>query len=155
MRLMMDTLVALMLMALLGGVMWYKRADQTDTHQRESTRAEVRRFQQQISLQAALATVQHNERGFPATVDPQWFMGDLPDNTLLTNEHPWLEVAGPEEKDLVHPRLCVATSSTIAKFWYNPSNGILRARVPVTISDKAAIDLYTFVNECGVPDLFK
>ena len=155
MRLMMDTLVALMLIALLGGVMWHNRTGQTETQQRESTRAEVRRFQQQLALQNALATVQFNAHGHPDTIDPQWFMGDLPDNALLSDEHPWVDVAGPDEKDLIHPRQCVATSVDLAKFWYNPHNGIIRARVPVAISDKAAIALYTFINECPVPDLFK
>ena len=154
MRLLMDTLVALMLVGLLGGVMWHNQTDQSATHQRETTRAEVRRFQQQISLQSALATVQRNDRNFPATVDPEWFLGNLPANPLLNDTHPWLEIARFEEQEFLHPQQRVATSSVLAKFWYNPHKGIVRARVPVAISDDAALKMYCFVNDCALSDQF-
>ena len=154
MRLLLDTLVAIMLTALLGGVMWHHRNIQTTTHDRETTRAEVRRFKQQISLQSALATVERNERGYPDTINPEWFVGNLPANALLDDTHPWLEVAGPEERDQMHPTQPVATNNTIAKFWFNPNNGIVRARVPVALSDTAALETYMFVNECTMPELF-
>ena len=158
MRLFIDTLVALMLIALLGGFMWLKRENQTESSQRDIARTEVRRFQQQIALQSALATVTSDktphDRGYPATVDPAWFTDNLPDNPLLDETHPWVEVAGPQEKDLTHPLQRVATSNLVAKFWYNPNNGVVRARVPLAISDAAALEMYCFVNECQLNDLF-
>lgn len=158
MRLFIDTLVALMLIALLGGFLWLKRENQTETSQRDIARTEVRRFQQQIALQSALASVTgdktSHDRSYPPTVDPAWFTDSLPDNPLLNETHPWVEVAGPHEKDLTHPLQRVATSSLAAKFWYNPNNGIVRARVPMAISDAAALDMYCYVNECQLSDLF-
>lgn len=154
MRLLMDTVVALMLVALLGGVMWQQRTDQEVKSNRDLARAEVRRFQQQIALQSALAKVERNERGYPETVDPDWFMGNLPANPLLDFNHPWLEVAGPDQKQLAHPLDRVANAPGIAKFWYNPHMGVLRARVPAEASDAAAIDLYNYINDSALPDLF-
>jgi hypothetical protein len=154
MRLLIDTLVALMLVGLLAGVVWKSRSDDVVDRNRETTRAEVRRMKQQISLQAALATVQRNERGFPPTIDPEWFTGNLPANPLLDDSHPWLEIASEDEMDQIHPTQRVATSSSLAKFWYNPHNGIVRARVPVAISDESALQIYEFVNDCTLPDLF-
>ena len=158
MRLFIDTLMALMLIALLGGLVWMKRDDQTQQAHREIARTEVRRFQQQIALQSALASVTDEQaahkRGYPPTVDPAWFTDSLPENPLLDDSHPWVEVAGPNEKDFTHPLQRVATSSSTAKFWYNPNNGVIRARVPLAISDAAALETYCFVNDCQLSDLF-
>jgi hypothetical protein len=154
MRLLLDTLVALMLAAILVGVVFYNRTDQEDTHIRDQTRLELRRFQQQIALQSALAKVERNERGYPLTIDPAWFQGQLPTNPLLGPEHPWVEVASPEQKDLLHPQERVASGKGSAKFWYNPHMGIVRARVPVGMSDAASVELYNFVNDSTLPHLF-
>lgn len=154
MRLFMDCVVALLLVALLGGVVWHSRTDRTVQADRGTARNEVRRFQQQIALQSALAKVQRNERGYPETVDPDWFQGNLPSNALLGVGHPWLEIAGPEQRDLIHPLDRVATGKNVAKFWYNPYTGTVRARVPALMSDATALDLYNFINDCNLSDLF-
>jgi hypothetical protein len=154
MRLLLDTLVALMLAAILVGVVFHNRTDREVNQARDTTRLELRRFQQQIALQSALAKVERNERGYPRTIDPDWFQGQLPANPLLGPEHPWVEVASPEQKDLLHPQERVAGSKATAKFWYNPHMGIVRARVPVGMSDAASVELYNFVNDANLPDLF-
>lgn len=154
MRLFMDSVIALMLTAILAGVVWYRKVDQTNHTMRETARSEVRRFQQQIALQSALAQVERNDRGYPLTVDPDWFKGSLPMNPLLGVNHPWLEVAAPDQKDLLHPPNRIASSSLLAKFWYNPAAGVVRARVPAEVSDAAALELYNFVNESVLTDLF-
>lgn len=154
MRLFMDSVVALMLVALLGGLMWHNRTDQTDTRLRDTSLMEVRRFQQQIALQSTLAKVRCNERGYPETIDPEWFGGSLPQNPLMDLAHPWLEIASPEQKELLHPVLRVATDKKLAKFWYNPWMGVVRARVPMGVSDEDTLDMYNFINDCSLPDLF-
>jgi hypothetical protein len=154
MRLILDTLVALMLAAILVGVVFHSRTDAEVDQARETTRLELRRFQQQISLQSALAKVERTERGYPMTIDPDWFQGTLPSNPLLGPEHPWVEIAGPDHETLMHPLERVASNKGIAKFWYNPYSGVVRARVPVGISDNASLDLYNFVNDAALPDLF-
>jgi hypothetical protein len=154
MRLFMDSVVALLLVALLSGVMWHNKAARAVEHSRQAAQAEVRRFQQQIDLQTALATVQRNHRGYPQTIDPNWFQGALPNNPLLDVNHPWLEVASPDQKNLRHPPDREARTKLTAKFWYNPDTGIVRARVPDGISDAASLELYNFVNDCSVPELF-
>jgi hypothetical protein len=154
MRFFMDCMVALMLTAILAGIMWYNRVDAQHTQARELARAEVRRFQQQISLQSALAQVQRSERGYPQAVEPDWFQGKLPSNPLLDSSHPWLEIAAPEDADLQHPMQRVAAHSGVAKFWYNPSTGVVRARVAAGGSDKSSVEMYNFVNDATLPDLF-
>lgn len=154
MRLLLDTLVALMLAGLLVGVVFHNRTDREVDKSRETTRMELRRFQQQVALQSALAKVERNDRGYPLTIDPEWFQGNLPSNPLLGPEHPWVEIASPEHKDLMHPQERVASGKSVAKFWYNPHAGIVRARVPVGMSDSASLELYNFVNGASLPNLF-
>lgn len=154
MRLFMDSMVALMLTAILAGLIWHNRMDNSQQQVRELARAEVRRFQQQIALQSALAQVQRSERGYPQAVEPDWFQGKLPTNPLLDASHPWLEIAGPDDVTAQHPRQRVAVNGNAAKFWYNPATGVVRARVPAGVSDKASLEMYNFVNDSMLGDLF-
>jgi hypothetical protein len=154
MRLLLDTLVALMLAAILVGLVFHNHAGREGDQVRETTRIELRRFQQQIALQSTIAKVERTERGYPITVDPAWFQGSLPMNPLLGPEHPWVEIASAEQKNLMHPQERVASNKGLAKFWYNPAQGVVRARVPVGMSDAASLELYNFVNDTALTDLF-
>ena len=154
MRLFMDTVVALMLVGLLAGVVWHNRSSQAANADREAAKTEIQRFQQQIALQSALGRVPLNDRQYPESIDPNWFQGTLPNNPLLDAGHPWLEIAGPEERDLIHPLDRIAATKDTAKFWYNANTGVVRARVPAGISDAAALELYNYVNDCYLPELF-
>ena len=154
MRLLRDTLVALMLVGILAGIVWHNRSDVDRQAMLDAVREDVRRFQQQILLQATLGEVEQSERGYPASVDPKWFAGSLPANDLLGPEHPWLEIAGPDQRGLHHPSQLLADEGGLAKFWYNPLTGSLRARVPVGISDAAALEMYNHINDSELPSLF-
>jgi hypothetical protein len=153
MRLLIDAMIAVMVLAIAAGMTWHSGAVRQADEHRDLARAETRRFQQQISLQSALAQVERNERGYPASVETEWFQGKLPVNPLIDVDHPWLEIAGAEQKGLLHPPEKVADSSVLAKFWYNPSNGIVRARVPSSLSDATALQLYNYINDCKLQDL--
>jgi hypothetical protein len=155
MRLFFKGFIAMLVLAGLSGVMWLHQRDVHQQHQRDLVRTEVRRFQQQISLQAALNRHVHDIQSFPTTIDPMWFDGDLPRNLLLDDSHPWLEVASADDAELEHPRQRVAASRSLAKFWYNPGNGIVRARVPALVSDQDTLDAYNHVNSCELSSLFE
>ena len=154
MRLFLDTLVALMLVGLLAGLVMYHRQARDTEALRDLARAEVRRFQQQIYLHTALSDGKPRGRGYPASIDPAWFQGNLPANALLGPDHPWLEVAGLNQRDALHPPSLTATDRDTASFWYNPASGVVRARVPIRISDAEALELYNFINDCSLPTLF-
>ena len=63
MRLVLDSLVALMLTAILGGVVYYSRADYKKERDITLANAEVERLHSQIMLQAALETTERTQRG--------------------------------------------------------------------------------------------
>ncbi|MDY7110274.1 MAG: hypothetical protein SYC29_16720 [Planctomycetota bacterium] len=154
MRLILDTLVALMLVGILAGLVMHHRQAQDVRAAQDLARDEVRRFQQQIHLHTALSGGEQRERGYPVSIEPDWFQGNLPVNPLLGRDHPWLEVAGPGATHALHPTDLVAADRDSASFWYNPATGVVRARVPVGVSDAQALELYNYVNDCTLPTLF-
>lgn len=154
MRLILDSLMAVVLAALLAGILLHQRHEQQRQSDLETVRANVRLIQQQIMLQSALERVPRNEYGFPITIDPQWFGDMVPRNPLLGPDHPWMEVAGADEARLTHPVVRTGDHPFTACFWYNPITGTVRARVPHTVSDRRTLELYNFVNGCNLPSLF-
>jgi type II secretory pathway pseudopilin PulG len=154
MRLILDSLVALMLIGILSGVVLYTRGERRLEDKIELARAEVERFQSQIMLQAAMEKIEMSQRGYPSSIDAAWFAGNLPINPLIGPSHPWVEVAGEAERDLQHPRNRIAFGQSTAQFWYSPHTGVLRARVPAEVSDATALRLYNRVNGTSLVDLY-
>lgn len=154
MRLILDSLMAVVLAALLAGILLHQQQEQQKRQDVETVRANVRLIQQQIMLQAALERVPRNEYGFPITIDPTWFGEMVPRNPLLSTRHPWMEVATADETRLAHPAVRTADTDSMACFWYNPITGIVRARVPHEVSDERTLEMYNFVNGCNLPSLF-
>jgi hypothetical protein len=155
MRLLIDSLVALMLCAVLGGVMMHNRESQSTQQQLQRVRDDVCRLTKEIALQATLGQVERNERGYPVTVSPMWFKGGLlPMNRLLDAGHAWVEIASSDQRELEDPPDRVAAARGSAGFWYNPAKGIVRARVPADVPDTAALSMYNFINDRKLTNLF-
>lgn len=116
--------------------------------------ANVDRFRQVLAYRAAANEAEVNQRGWPVTVDPQWFNGDPPRNLLVSPERPWVEVATPNEAQLMDPPVRMTLDPKLASFWYNPYQGIIRARVPVSINDAKALSLYNAVNGTHLESIY-
>lgn len=118
-----------------------------------NTRAAVRLLQANIDLHAALS----RESGGPVTYPPQietlWFEEEVPTNQLLDSKAPWVELARDDERGLRHPRNPTRDGGEHAMFWYNPTLGIIRARVPRTLSDAEAVGLYNEINGTRLNEL--
>lgn len=154
MRLIIDSLVAMMLVGVLAGVALHYRREQVVEQQVTMTRAEVRRFQAQIMVQAAMEKVALSQRGYPLSIETRWFGGDLPSNLLLGPAYPWVEIAPETQRDMVHPPRRMATTRNLAQFWYNPNTGVVRARVPDSVSDATALRLYNEINDSDVSRVY-
>lgn len=155
-RWMVDTAIVLSAATLLGGL-YYLSKERAVTQRTEIRVAEdVRRFQEELALRAAsgLATTR-NPRGWPVTVDPAWFGDNPPRNDLLSGDRPWVTVAPPEHAELLHPPVRAAVDPTSPSFWYNPYQGVVRALVPMLVSEQSTIDLYNRVNNVRIVSLFE
>jgi hypothetical protein len=146
MRLIIDVLVALTLVGILAGVAFHYREQRNLEANITLTTSEVKRFESQVALQSALETVEVTEFGWPVSIDPTWFGDNLPVNALLHESYPLVEIASELDRDLEHPRRLMAADSRMARFWYSPYSGVVRARVPADLSDASALALYNRLN---------
>ena len=147
--------LAVLTLAGLGAAIFYAQKDRYDHEQAvEQVSEAVRIFDLKIKYHAATEGAELTARGWPVTIDPAWFEGAVPRNPLVSADRPWLEIAGPDDAELQHPRLRMTVDLTVASFWYNPYNGALRARVPVTTSDAEALQMYNTVNHSSLTSIF-
>ena len=154
MRTLLNILVVVMLVGILVGVVMIRSNKGIKQDQIRTARDEVHRFQRQITLQATMAEVELTAEGYPLTADPNWFYGNLPQNLLIEAGHPWVEIAGRNDRSLLHPLDLVVRDAAAAQFWYNPYKGIVRARVPADISDAIALEIYNQVNDSSLGGVF-
>jgi hypothetical protein len=118
-----------------------------------NTRAAVRVLQAHVDLHAALSRKGQDSVSYPETIETLWFEEEIPTNQLLRGRRAWVEVASEEERSLRHPRNPTVEGGDHAMFWYNPTLGIVRARVPRTLSDAEAMALYNEVNGTRMSEL--
>lgn len=153
MRWVRDVALLIVLTAACLGVVYYQ-IDRTEASETvEKTMIDAQRLEREVRFRAATKAVELNARGWPLTIDPAWFNDDAPMNRLLSDEHPWVEVASADQAGLTHPPVRIAVDNSIAGFWYNPFQGIVRARVPVSINDEQTTAVYNAVNQTNIPSV--
>jgi hypothetical protein len=151
-----DALTMLGLVIAVAGAIALQRARGREQAEFNRAAAELNRLALEISYRSVTGQgAQRNEYGWPTDVSPAWFEeGQAPRNTLASPAAPWLEIAAPEDRGLEHPRIRMLIDETVAGFWYNPGTGIVRARVPVMVSDDEALALYNRLNACDLHSIF-
>lgn len=154
MRAIVNTLAGLTAAGLLAGIGLYQVRQRERTQLVAGVADDVKRFEQEIRFHAAADETELNSRGWPILIDPAWFGDDPPRNALLSSDRPWVEIAPPADGLLMHPRQRVAPGVRLAGFWYNPYQGVVRARVPQMISDQAAVELYNTINGTRITSIF-
>lgn len=154
MRWMRDMVAALGLVAVVGGAVYFQRARREEEAMFQKAQTDLRRMELEIKYRAATKTTELNGRGWPVTIDPAWFQGNAPSNPMLEDGRPWVEVAGTQQAEFMHPPIRMAVDKELAAFWYNPYQGVVRARVPVMVSDDKATELYNRINGVSVSSIF-
>lgn len=136
-----------------GGVITLRRQrDQEALVQQVA--AELVRMETEVKFRSATRGTELNARGWPVTVDPKWFQPRPPMNALVSPDRPWVEIANMSEAGLTHPPVRVTIDTTLAAFWYNPYQGIVRARVPAMVNDERTLEVYNRINASGLSSLF-
>ncbi len=136
-----------------GGVITLRRQrDQEALVQQVA--AELVRMETEVKFRSATRATELNPRGWPVTMDPKWFQPRPPMNALVSPDRPWVEVANVTEAGLTHPPVRVTIDTTLAAFWYNPYQGIVRARVPAMVNDERTLEVYNRINGSGLSSLF-
>ncbi|MBC7773139.1 MAG: hypothetical protein H7210_11625 [Pyrinomonadaceae bacterium] len=155
MRWFLDAVGLVLVLAMLAGVVYFKRESAERESAIKRACASRHRMELEVRYRSASRLGGLNARGWPKTVDAKWFEGLPPRNSLLPPERPWVEIATPEQAGMHDPPVRMAVDEHLAGFWYNPYLGIVRARVPVMVSDQEAVDLYNRVNSRNLASIFQ
>lgn len=134
---------------------WYQKQGKHQEQQILSAQHAVERLSQEVKYRAAMGKVELSVRGWPVTLDPEWFKGNPPQNPFAAHGSAWAEVATPEECNLTDPPVRLALDRSTPAFWYNPCKGIVRARVSPALSDEQALDTYNRINRTNLASLFE
>jgi hypothetical protein len=154
MRWVRDLALLIIITGFIGGGIVYLRMQREQERLVQQATADVLRLETELKYRSATGQTELNARGWPVTVDPKWFDGRPPVNSLVSPNRPWVEVAGTEQAGLLHPPVRMAVDETLAGFWYNPYQGIVRARVPVMMSDERSLEVYNRINSCFLAGLY-
>lgn len=153
MRWLRDIALLVLLIALGAGVVWWQQVQREERARIDQTTADTQRLEREVRYRAATKTGNLNARGWPVTVDPDWFLTEPPQNFVVSEDRPWLEIAVESEAGLLHPPVRMTLDEHGAAFWYNPYQGVVRARVPVEMTDQQATALYNAVNRVSIPSI--
>lgn len=149
-----DLALLLVVLAVVGGAVLYRRHQREEDSLIQRCAAAVNRLETELKYRAATNSTPLNSRGWPVTIDPAWFDGRPPVNDLVSPHRPWVEIASTDEAGFSHPLVRMTVNEQFAQFWYNPWQGIVRARVPVTVSDERTLQLYNRINSSSLPSIF-
>lgn len=143
-------------LVLIAGAVLYMRTRQEKEALIERAATELRRVELEMKYRAAAKLPGLNAHGWPAAIDEEWFQGPsgVPRNPLVSSERPWIDMASADELDQEHPMVKMTADPKLAGFWYNPSLGVIRARVPVMVSDDETLELYNRVNGTHIASIF-
>jgi hypothetical protein len=161
MRLWIDTLIALLLVAVLGIVL-ATGSERVDQRSRiEATAAAVEQLRSTVRYQAVMTEAADALAGIAPGrlpelarhVDPTWFAGSAPVNLLADEpDRPWIDLA-PVGDTSEHPPDPVLARSTQAQFWFNPTTGVVRARVPMQPTQAQTLAVYRDANRVALDAL--
>lgn len=148
MRRLLDLIALGLLILLLLGAVLHVNHERRRSESVEAARLGVERIQAEVDLIRALRLQQTGERVELSGIDPSWFDGSLPVNPMLRHRHRWMDVAADDERMYLHPERwwLAQDEGREAMFWFNPRQGVVRARVPFEHSLERTRALYIAVN---------
>jgi len=152
MRLLVDSLIALMLVGILGAALHVHYQHRRERSMVFAVQSALGELHEQARLHGAVANEDATSAGFPRRIDPRWFAEELPVNVLIDRQHLWIDQA-PAGDYSEHPPDPVLTDREQAGFWYNPNLGVFRARVAPRLSDTDALRIYNRVNNSRLESL--
>src|ERR1043165_4881156 len=90
-----DLSTVLAAVALIAMLAWHFSGEFKKEHEVSSVKDALRRFDQILAIRAAAKDTAMTPRGWPTTIEADWFSGNPPRNELVTPDRPWVEAAPP------------------------------------------------------------
>ncbi len=154
MRLLINSMTLVMALVILVATVGYHRAKILQEQNMLTVQRGLDQFDEHLMFHGALWQSEQKEAvgDYPPQVMPAWFKDGQPSNPLLVGDRPWINIA-PADDYSKHPPDPLVDDLRQAAFWYNPNNGIVRARVPRQVSDRLTLALYNDANFTGLTTL--
>ncbi len=149
MRILIDSLIGLMVVAVAVGVVVLNHDRQQESRDIAAVQDALQRLDEQARYHTAVQSAMADQEVLLVHLHKQWFGQDVPTNNLLNGDHPWIDLAPPGDLG-VHPPDPVVTGPGQAGFWYNPTTRVFRARVTPRASEALTLALYNEVNGTGL-----
>ncbi len=116
-----------------------------------AAQSDLKHMQTQVMLEA-----QANGGGFPDEISndmlTEWF-GRVRPHPFSTGETPLgVETDESGDSSMTHPAEKLIAEDSFG-WWYNPTNGVIRSRVPDQGADEVNLDLYRLVNITSIGNL--
>ena len=139
-----EVLIVVIILGILAAVIVPQFTSAADESRANATAITVRGMMRKLSEMKA------RDGTFPATITADMFEGEqLPVNPYDPDATTTIQVDTTVDKR--HP--ASKTIHSAGAFWYNPTNGIVRARVTEGADDAETIALYNAANSCKVTSL--
>lgn len=151
MRIVIDIMIGLMLIAVVAGGLYLYNSNAHDEAQTQTVRAALQRLQKQAAYHTAVQSAVAEQEVLLVHLHREWFGENVPTNVLLDGDRPWIDLAPPGDLG-AHPPDPVVLSENQAGFWYNPTTGTFRARVSPAASEALTLALYNEVNGTALPE---
>ncbi|MFN3167465.1 MAG: hypothetical protein ACE37H_10425 [Phycisphaeraceae bacterium] len=145
MRIMIDSLIGLMLVAVVVAVVMLHHERRAGEQSVAEVQNALQRLHDQAAYHSALQSAMAGQETLLVHMHDAWFGQDVPVNELVSEDRPWIDLAPPGDAG-VHPPDPIATDPKQAGFWYNPTTGVFRARVAPAGSEAETLALYNRVN---------
>lgn len=145
MRIVIDSLIVMMLVGVVAGIVVMRSGKKADEQGVAQVQASLDRLSEQAAYHTTVQSAMQGKDTMLVHVHEAWFGETLPTNSLLGDEHPWIDLAPPGDLGM-HPPDPVATDLAQAGFWYNPTTGVFRARVTPRSSEAQTLARYNQVN---------
>ncbi|MFK7790477.1 MAG: hypothetical protein AB8C95_13405 [Phycisphaeraceae bacterium] len=150
MRIVIDIMIGLMLIAVVAGGLYLYNSKAHDEQQTEVVRAALQQLQEQAAYHTTVQSAMAGQDVLLVHLHREWFGEDVPTNVLVEGDRPWIDLAPPGDLG-DHPPDPVVSSQTQAGFWYNPTTGTFRARVTPAASEALTLALYNEINGTALP----
>jgi len=145
MRVIIDIMIGLMLVAVVAGGFMIYNSRQQDERDIQAVRSALHQLHEQAAYHTAVQSAMAGRDTLLVHLHTEWFGEDVPTNVLLEEGHPWLDLAPPGDLGLNPPDPVISDRSQ-AGFWYNPTTGVFRARVAPGSSEAETLALYNEIN---------
>ncbi len=152
-RLLVNSLIGLLVIAVLASMLVNHHEKRLNSNQHEAVHLALEQLHDKATFVGALDVDAVGKEGFPLEISPLWFRDEgLPMNVTVPGWHPWLDIA-PLGDHAQQPPDPVIVRRDQAGFWYNPNNGIFRARVTPQFTEQSTVKLYNDLNGTSLTTL--